>query len=334
MPKLTSSSQPIEISTSQKVNLSTVDIVRTYLQEIGRIPMLTHEQELALGKQVQDMMTILDAKEKLTMELQHQATIEELANKLNDSKEILLEQLNLGQKAKRKMIQANLRLVVSVAKKYRNPNMEFLDMIQEGTLGLERGVEKFDPNKGYKFSTYAYWWIRQAITRSIAQQARTIRLPIHIFEKLNKIKRVQRELSQKLRRTATVTEIAEVLSLEPSQIREYLQLIRQPLSLDVRIGTEKDTELYEMLEDETLPPEDYVDKELLHQDIKKLLLKLNPQEREVLNLRFGFTNGQELSLAQVGQRMGISRERVRQIEKHAFKTLRRYKQRLHNYLAV
>ncbi|MBW4505364.1 MAG: RpoD/SigA family RNA polymerase sigma factor [Scytonematopsis contorta HA4267-MV1] len=334
MSKLTSSSQPIEISTSQKVNLSTVDIVRTYLQEIGRIPLLTHEQELALGKQVQDMMTILDAKEKLTTELQHQATIEELADKLNGSKEVLLEQLNLGQKAKRKMIQANLRLVVSVAKKYRNPNMEFLDMIQEGTLGLERGVEKFDPSKGYKFSTYAYWWIRQAITRSIAQQARTIRLPIHIFEKLNKIKRVQRELSQKLGRTATVMEIAEALSLEPNQIRECLLLIRQPLSLDVRIGTEKDTELQEMLEDDALPPEDYVDKELLHQDIKKLLLKLNPQEREVLNLRFGFTNGQELSLAQVGQRMGISRERVRQIEKHAFKTLRRYKQRLNNYLAV
>jgi RNA polymerase nonessential primary-like sigma factor len=334
MSKLTSSSQPIEISTSQKVNLSTVDIVRTYLQEIGRIPLLTHEQELALGKQIQDMMTILDAKEKLTTELQHQATIEELADKLNGSKEVLLEQLNLGQKAKRKMIQANLRLVVSVAKKYRNPNMEFLDMIQEGTLGLERGVEKFDPSKGYKFSTYAYWWIRQAITRSIAQQARTIRLPIHIFEKLNKIKRVQRELSQKLGRTATVMEIAESLSLEPNQIRECLLLIRQPLSLDVRIGTEKDTELQEMLEDDALPPEDYVDKELLHQDIKKLLLKLNPQEQEVLNLRFGFTNGQELSLAQVGQHMGISRERVRQIEKHAFKTLRRYKQRLHNYLAV
>ncbi len=182
---------------TQKINYS-ADLVRTYLHEIGRVPLLTHEQEIVYGKQVQHMMTLLTEKEVVENQLEKELNLKEWAKLVQMSETELNRVIRQGQRAKRKMIEANLRLVVAIAKKYQKRNMEFLDLIQEGSMGLERGVEKFDPTKGYKFSTYAYWWIRQAITRAIAQQARTIRLPIHITEKLNKIKKTQRELSQKL----------------------------------------------------------------------------------------------------------------------------------------
>lgn len=311
----------------------TADMVRTYLREIGRVPLLTREQEIVYGKQVQQMMSLLDAKEALAKKLEREPSLPEWADHVCQSETEVKQTVAQGKRAKQKMIEANLRLVVAIAKKYQKRNMEFLDLIQEGTLGLERGVEKFDPMRGYKFSTYAYWWIRQAITRAIAQQGRTIRLPIHITEKLNKIKKVQRELAQTLGRSPSPAEIAKELELEPAQIREYLNMARQPVSLDVRVGDNQDTELQEMLEDEGPSPEYYTTQEFLRQDLNALLAELTPQQREVLALRFGLEDGNEMSLAKVGERLNLSRERVRQLEHQALAHLRRRRANVKEYVA-
>ncbi|MGD1922401.1 MAG: RNA polymerase sigma factor, RpoD/SigA family [Pleurocapsa sp.] len=326
MPKAKIEKKAVKMSYS-------ADMVRTYLHEIGRVPLLTHEQEIVYGKQVQKMMILLIEKEELEKQQDCQLSLKEWAKHAQLSEIELNRIIKEGQRAKRKMIEANLRLVVAIAKKYQKRNMEFLELIQEGSLGLERGVEKFDPTKGYKFSTYAYWWIRQAITRAIAQQARTIRLPIHITEKLNKIKKTQRELSQKLGRSANPEEIALELDLKTSQIREYLSIARQPISLDVRVGDNQDTELSELLEDDGISPDTYATQQLLRQDLLSLMADLSPQLQEVIRLRFGMDDGKELSLAKIGQRMGISRERVRQLEHQALAQLRRRRSYDREYIA-
>ncbi|MEH2210960.1 RNA polymerase sigma factor, RpoD/SigA family [Nostoc sp.] len=322
MSNLTSFLDTKAIHTS-KASQFTTDTVRAYLQEIGRIPLLTQEQEIFFAQQVQQMMKILAESEKLTVELNRSPTLSEWADQMQLSEQELLQKLNQGKKAKQKMMASNLRLVVSIAKQYQRRNLELMDLIQEGTLGLERGIEKFNPALGYRFSTYVYWWIRQGITRAIAQQGRAIRLPIHINEKLNKIKRVQRELSQKLGRVPTTTEIAHALSLEPSQIREYLTLARQTISLDIRVGSEKDVKLEDLIEDYRYSENGYTTEQSLNQELEELLSSLSRQQQEILNLHFGLTDGNELSLEQIGQRMGISRERVRQIEKQALHILYR-----------
>ncbi|MEI2579109.1 RpoD/SigA family RNA polymerase sigma factor [Scytonema sp. PRP1] len=309
------------------------DMVRVYLQEIGQFPLLTADQEIAYGRLVQQMIAIEQHKQHLTQQLSRQPTLAELANFVNQSEAEVTQILQQGKVAKQKMITANLRLVVSIAKKYQRRNLELLDLVQEGAIGLQRGIEKFDPNRGYKLSTYAYWWISQAITRAIAEKSRTVRLPVHINEKLNQIKKVQRELSQTLGRRATVTEIAEKLDLNPSQIREYLSIARGTVSLDMKVGDNQDTQLSELLSDEGISPNEQITQQLLRQDLDNLLASLKPMQREVLILRFGLLDNQELSLAQIGEKLNVSRERVRQIQQQAMTVLRRQQPEIGQYLS-
>ncbi|MEA5504135.1 RpoD/SigA family RNA polymerase sigma factor [Halotia wernerae UHCC 0503] len=309
-----------------------LDMVRVYLQEIGRYPMLTPDQEIAYGRHIQEMMAIEQRKKELIQQLHREPTIAELAADVHKTEAEIAQIQQQGQRAKQKMVTANLRLVVSIAKKYQHRNLEFLDLLQEGAIGLQRGVEKFDPNRGYKLSTYVYWWITQSITRAIAEKSRTVRLPVHITEQLNKIKKVQRELFQTLGRLPNITEIAEALDLQPNQIREYLSASKQPFSLDLKVGDNQDTELNELLADEGISPTEEITQRLLRQDMNNLLASLKPTQREVLILRFGLENDQELTLAQIGEKLNVSRERVRQIQQQAINVLRRQQPEIGQYL--
>ncbi len=351
-------------------NGHTTDLVRLYLQDIGRVPLLERDEELTEARKVQNYIQLLDKRQevaeegdellteflklievhdRLAIELGCRPAMGRWAAEVGMERDDLRQQIRAGKQrwaecvglevkelesvlkagtlAKEHMIQANLRLVVSVAKKYQNRGLELLDLIQEGTLGLERAVDKFDPTKGYRFSTYAYWWIRQGITRAIATQSRTIRLPVHVTEKLNKIKKAQRQISQTQGCTPTLEDVAKVLDMTAAQVREVLQKVPRSVSLEIRVGKDRDTELGDLLETSDASPEENLVRESLQRDLRNLLAELTDREQEVIQLRYGLDDGKTYSLAEIGRVLELSRERVRQIEAKALQKLRQPKRR-------
>lgn len=312
----------------QKTKISG-DSVRSYLRDIGRIPLLGHDEEILLGRKVQRLMEI-----KAVKSLLQNPSSEELAQSLDISPKELKRELREGEKAKDQMVTANLRLVVSVAKKYTKRNMELLDIIQEGTIGLVRGVEKFDPGRGYKFSTYAYWWIRQGITRAIAEKSRAIRLPIHVTENLNKLKKAQRELSQINGEIPNVFQLAEHLSFTIDEIKDLMCKARQPTSLEIKIGENRDTALIDLLEDEDQLPERLLEQQFIKEDIRELISDLPEMQAAVVSMRYGI--GEEMlepmSMTAIGQVLNMSRDRVRTLENKALRSLRTQSSSINEYL--
>ena len=305
------------------------DSVRAYLRDIGRIPLLEHDEEILLGRKVQRLMEIKGIESE--MEADSQA---DLAGILGITSKQLRQELREGEKAKEKMVTANLRLVVSVAKKYTKRNMELLDIIQEGTIGLVRGVEKFDPGRGYKFSTYAYWWIRQGITRAIAEKSRAIRLPIHVTENLNKLKKAQRELSQLDGQMPDVFQLSERLELPVEEIKDLMCKARQPTSLEIKIGENRDTSLMDLLEDETQLPDMLLEQSCIKEDIRELIGNLPEMQGAVISMRYGI--GEEIlepmSMTAIGQVLNMSRDRVRTLEQKAIKELKHQSELIREYL--
>ena len=305
------------------------DSVRAYLRDIGRIPLLEHEEEILLGRKVQRLMEIKEIESE--MEIQSQ---DDLAGVLGIPVKDLKRQLREGEKAKDKMVTANLRLVVSVAKKYTKRNMELLDIIQEGTIGLVRGVEKFDPGRGYKFSTYAYWWIRQGITRAIAEKSRAIRLPIHVTENLNKLKKAQRELSQINGEMPNVFQLAEYLEFTVDEIKDLMCKSRQPTSLEIKIGENRDTALIDLLEDETQLPEMILERNCIKEDMREMIADLPEMQAAVISMRYGIGDEmlEPMSMTAIGQVLNMSRDRVRTLEHKGLRALRADSDQIKEYL--
>jgi RNA polymerase primary sigma factor len=306
----------------------TSDAVRMYLREIGQVDLLTVDDERRLAQLIEEG--------KLAAErIDATATLEPPLD--NVESRMLMRAVNRGERAKSELTQANLRLVVSIAKRYSGRGMQLLDLIQEGNLGLMRAVDKFDYTKGFKFSTYATWWIRQAITRSIADQARTIRIPVHMVEHMNRVSRAKRQMHQELEREPTVEELAERVQLEPDRVRELLRIALDPLSLDSPIGEEDESNLGDFIEDDSIDsPADAATKAMLSDAVGLVLGELSEREQEIVRLRFGLDGGQAKTLEEVGKEFGVTRERIRQIEAKTLAKLRhpQRSQRLREFLEV
>lgn len=301
--------------------VSVEDPVRMYLKEIGKVPLLSAEEEIELAQKMEagavatEKIAILEER----MEGADEAEIEELKAEIKS----LQIDVDFGSEAKKRLAEANLRLVVSIAKRYVGRGMLFLDLIQEGNLGLIKAVEKFDYRKGYKFSTYATWWIRQAITRAIADQARTIRIPVHMVETINKLIRVSRQLLQELGREPSPEEIAEEMNMPVDRVREILKISQEPVSLETPIGEEEDSHLGDFIKDDNVPvPADAAAFTLLKEQLEEVLGTLTEREQKVLTLRFGLEDGRARTLEEVGKEFNVTRERIRQIEAKALRKLR------------
>ncbi|WP_176240009.1 RNA polymerase sigma factor RpoD [Mariniplasma anaerobium] len=311
----------LEVEEEELVNIETIastikidDPVRMYLKEIGQIPLLTHELETKYAVQVSNGRY---AKEQLDEYEQGILDLEE-----SDIEE-LRETLRIAAQAKNKLVEANYRLVVSIAKRYVGRGLLFLDLIQEGNMGLMRAVDKFDYEKGFKFSTYATWWIRQAITRAVADQARTIRIPVHMVETINKMIRIQRQLIQDLGREPVIEEIAEKMGITPEKVQNIQRIAKEPISLEAHVGEEEDSSLGDFISDpNALTPHEYMLQEMVKQTLDEVLETLTDREEKVLRLRYGLFDGKNHTLEEVGREFGVTRERIRQIEAKALRKLR------------
>ena len=300
----------------------TEDSIRLYLQEIGRIRLLRAEEEIELARKIADLLELERIRDEIDDQLEHEPTDADWANAVDMPLPAFRRRLHLGRRAKDKMVQSNLCLVVSIAKIFMNRGLSFLDLIQEGSLGLIRAAEKFDHEKGYKFSTYATWWIRQAITRAIADQSRTIRLPVHLYETISRIKKTTKLLSQELGRKPTEEEIATRMEMTIEKLRFIAKSAQLPISLETPIGKEEDSRLGDFIESDGETPEDEVSKSLLREDLESVLSTLSPRERDVLRLRYGLDDGRMKTLEEIGQIFNVTRERIRQIEAKALRKLR------------
>ena len=312
--------------TQPKGEGGTSDAVRMYLREIGAVDLLTTEDERRLAQLIEEGLI---AAGKIDEAAEAGAPIEGVENRM------LMRAVSRGERAKSELTQANLRLVVSIAKRYSGRGMQLLDLIQEGNLGLMRAVDKFDYTKGFKFSTYATWWIRQAITRSIADQARTIRIPVHMVEHMNRVTRAKRSMHQELEREPTIEEISVRVQLEPDRVRELLRISQDPLSLDSPVGEEDESNLGDFIQDESVDsPADAATKMMLSDAVGEVLGELSEREQDIVRLRFGLDGGQAKTLEEVGKEFGVTRERIRQIEAKTLAKLRhpQRSQRLREFL--
>jgi RNA polymerase primary sigma factor len=300
----------------------TEDSIRVYLQEIGRIRLLRPDEEIELARKIADLLQLEELAAQFESDKGHYPDTKEWAALVEMPLIKFRRRLMLGRRAKEKMVQSNLRLVVSIAKKYMNRGLSFQDLIQEGSLGLIRAAEKFDHEKGYKFSTYATWWIRQAITRAIADQSRTIRLPVHLYETISRIKKTTKTLSQEFGRKPTEEEIAESMEMTIEKLRFIAKSAQLPISLETPIGKEEDSRLGDFIEADIENPEQDVAKNLLREDLEGVLATLSPRERDVLRLRYGLDDGRMKTLEEIGQIFDVTRERIRQIEAKALRKLR------------